>query len=224
MSRKLYKTSSFIYGALLSVACAGPCLADESAAPGPGLEARQKLLERIQQARSQGMGIGGYMQAYKALEEQVKAGDSEDKIHSRVENIKKALNDQMERARILKTQKPLPPQGSQVTGSGSPAEAAAAAAAAAKSGPGAAPPPSGGGGGDMMSKLKGKFGDKLDNLPDSIKEKLLSNPDAQAKIMEKIKERTGGGVDAGPPPGAAHGGPGGPGGQPPPRGGNANQD
>lgn len=202
MNRNLFKADSIILGAVMALAFAGPCFADEAASPGPALEARQKLLERIQQARSQGMGIGGYMQAFKALEDQVKAGDGEDKISARVQQIHKAVSDQMDRAKVLKTQKPLPPQGSQITGSDpiAPQSPSGGRPSAPPAGAGA-----GGGGGDMISKLKDKFGDKLNNLPDGIKERLMNNPDAQNKIMEKIRERGGG---DGP-------GPGGPGGPPP---------
>ncbi|MBX9686143.1 MAG: hypothetical protein K2X27_05545, partial [Candidatus Obscuribacterales bacterium] len=182
MSRKLYKTGNFAFCAAIALFAALPGLADEAAlegpSPGPALEARQKLLDRIQQARSQGMGIGGYMQAFQALEAQVKAGDSEEKVSARVAAIHKAVNEQIERAKILKTQKPIPPQGSQITGS-EPIQQGGS-----KSGPSGG----GSGGGDLVSKLKGKFGDKLDALPDSVKDKLMNNPDAQAKIMEKLRE------------------------------------
>jgi hypothetical protein len=190
MVRKLNRTSTFMFCAAIVLTCAGPCFADDGPMPGPALEARQKLFDRIQQARSQGIGIAGYLQAFQALEGQVKAGDTEDKISTRVVAINKAVSDQMEKAKILKTQKPLPPQGSQISGSAPPSTLPGGSAAAA-SPPGGAPP--GGapgakpGAGDIMSKIKDKLGDKINNMPDSVKEKLLSDP----RIIEKIKERTG---------------------------------
>lgn len=172
-----------MFGAALALTCASPCFADDGPLPGPALEARQKLFERIQQAKSQGIGIGGYLQAFKALEEQVKAGDPADKISSRVDSINKAVNDQLDRAKILKTQKPIPPQGSQVGGS-PPAAAASSSSAAAPAGPGAGS--AGAGGGDIMSKIKEKLGGG--QIPDDIKEKLMNNP----KLLEKLKEKAGG--------------------------------
>lgn len=171
--------------AAIALSCVAPCFADDGPAPGPALDARQKLFERIQQAKAQGIGISGYLAAFKALEDQVKAGDAADKVTTRVEQINKAVTDQLERAKVLKTQKPLPPQGSQITGS---ASAPAAAPAPAHGGPPGPPPAAGGGTGDIISKIKDKFGDRLNNVPDSVKEKLMNDP----RIIEKIKEKAGG--------------------------------
>jgi hypothetical protein len=184
MSKKFYRTVSFIFCAAVALSYVVPCFAEDAPAaqtfaPGPALEARQKLFERIQQAKAQGVGIGGYLTAFNALEDQVKAGDAEDKIRGRAESINKAVNEQIEKAKVLKLQKPAPPTASQMKGS--------------DSGFSSQPPKSGGapgggaGGGDMASKIKEKFGDKLENLPDSIKDKIMNNPDAQQKIMEKLK-------------------------------------
>lgn len=202
MSGKPNKKESLLLCAVLAFAAAAPCFADDAPMPGPALEARQKLLERIQQAKAQGMGIASYMQAFKAIEEQVKTGDPPDRIQSRVDQIHKAVSDQIERAKILKTQKPLPPQGSQITG-GDPIDHSGPAGAGKGGGGGS----SGGSGGGGLGRLK----DKLDSLPDSVKERLLNDP----RVIEKIKERTGegGGPPAGGSPGG-HGGPGGPGGAP----------
>ena len=73
MTRKLNRTGSFMFCAALALTCAVPCFAEEGPIPGPAQEARQKLFDRIQLARAQGIGISGYLQAFKALEEQVKA-------------------------------------------------------------------------------------------------------------------------------------------------------
>ena len=186
MTRKLNRTGSFMFCAALALTCAVPCFAEEGPIPGPAQEARQKLFDRIQLARAQGIGISGYLQAFKALEEQVKAGDSPDKISTRVDSINKAVNEQIERAKILKSQKPIPPQGSQLTGSAPVAKPAAPATQPAAAGAaGAAAGPGGQGGSDIMSKLKDKFGDRI---PDSVKERLLNDP----SILEKIKEKARG--------------------------------
>lgn len=216
------KKEIFALCAGLMVASSGAAFAQEDGAqPGPGQAARQKLFERIQQAKSQGIGIGGYLQAFKALEEQAKGGDGEEKINSRVEAIHKSINDQMERAKVLKTQRPLPPQGSQVKGS-DPIPTAG--------GPPAGGLPAGIPGG-LADKIKGKFGDKLDGLPDGLKDR-LQDPETRQKLMERFGNRLPGGEGAlgglggggdkpggqGGPGGGAQGGPGG-GGQGGPGGG-----
>ena len=185
MSTKLQHAGRWAVFAAVALSCVAPCFADDEAppSPGPALEARQKLFERIQQAKSQGIGIAGYWQAYKALDDQVKAGDTADKINTRVEQINKAVNDQLDRAKVLKTQKPLPPQGSQVNGSSTPM-----ASHTPHGGPGAGGPAGGapvtasgtagaGGKGDALSKL---------GIPDSLKERLLSDPSLLQKLKEKM--------------------------------------
>lgn len=210
MIRLNEKATLLSFAALLAISVPYPSFAEDGPAPGPALEARQKLFERIQQARQQGIGIGGYMAAFKALEDQVKAGDPAEKIGSRVESIHSAINKQLDNAKILKTQKPLPPQGSQVTGSDPIAQPGPGPGS--KGGGGGLPPglAGGGGGGDILSKLKGKFGDKLDNLPDSVKDRLMNDPN----LADKIKQRAGGGDGGAPPPpqGGGRGGQGGAGG------------
>lgn len=197
-SRK-HATAAFF--SMLAFSCFSPVFAEDTAAtsptPGPALEARQRLLDRIQQAKGQGMGISSYMAAFQDIEARVKAGEPEDKVAARVQQIHKAVSDQIERAKVLKNQKPLPPQGSQVTGSELPDHGGPA-------GNKAGGPPLGGGlggGGGMAEKLK-----KLDSLPEPIKERLLNDP----SIIEKLKQRAGGGgggdAPQGPPPGGAGGG------------------
>jgi hypothetical protein len=177
MARKLSGTGSLVFCAFVALSLCPACFGEEGAMPGPVQEGRQKLFDRIQQARAQGIGITGYLQAFKAVEDQVKAGDAPDKIQSRVDAINKAVSDQIERAKVLKTQKPIPPQGSQLAGSPTPPPPAAAAPAQSPSGSA-----------DLLSKIKEKFGDKLNNVPDSVKDKLMNDP----RIMEKIKEKSGG--------------------------------
>lgn len=185
--------------------CAGLLLAsgaafaqEDGAAPGPAQAARQRLFERIQQAKSQGIGIGGYLQAFRALEDQAKNGDAEEKINPRIEQIHKSIADQMERAKILKTQKPIPPQGSQIKGS-DPAPVASGGPPAG--GPGGAP-------GGLAEKIKSKFGDKLDGLPEGLKDR-LNDPETRQKLMEKFGNRLPGGLgggEAAPPAGGPGGG------------------
>lgn len=209
---------AFCTGLVVVSTAAIPAMAQsdpEGAAPGPGQEARQKLFERIQQAKSQGIGIGGYLNAFRALEEQAKGGAAPESLNPRIDQIHKSINDQLDRAKILKTQRPLPPQGSQLRGS----DPIGASGGGPAAGGGAGGP---GGAGGMAEKIKARFGDKLDNLPEGLKER-LSDPGTRQKLMEKFGERGGdvgglgglgglgggGGAPAGPGPGGAAPGAGG---------------
>ena len=212
------KATLLSFTALLAITIAAPCFADDGPAPGAAMELRQKLYDRIQQAKQQGVGIGGYMAAFKALEDQVKAGDPAEKIGPRAEQIHALIGKQLDNAKVLKTQKPLPPQGSQITGSDPISQPGAGPLS--KLGGGALGGAAGPGGADLLGKLKGKFGDKLDNLPDSVKDRLMNDPN----LAEKIKARAGGGGGDVPPPaggggnkggGGQGGAPGGQDGQPP---------
>lgn len=148
---------------------------------GPLALERQQLLSRIKQAGSAGIGTSGYMQAFQALEEQIKSGASEAAVSQRLDGIKRSLAEQMQRSKLLKTQKPVAPQGSQVRGS----EAAAAPAAAqAKTQAGAAPEAEGA----MIDKIREKYGDRLDEIPPGLRER-LNDPAIRQKLMEKYGGR-----------------------------------
>lgn len=136
--------------------------------PGPLLQERQELFEHIQQAGEHGIGTSNYKMAFKALEDQVAAGASEVQIKSRVEELSDALKDQLKRAQILKTQRPLPPSESQQADAGAPAApvspAGGLAAALGNSG--------------LLDKLKDKLGSG--GLPSAdVVDKLLKDPKAK---------------------------------------------
>lgn len=148
-------------------------------APGPLIDARKMLWDRIKQAKSEGIGTAAYVNAFQFIESEVKAGKTAEAIKPRIESLARALKEQLDRSRILKTQRPLPPMGSQVRGSsgGGPATAKgpdAPAAAAA-------------GGGDnpeataIIDRIKERFGGQL---PDGLTEKLLKSDKAK-KLLEK---------------------------------------
>jgi hypothetical protein len=81
--------------------------------PGPLEEARKILITRIQQAKSEGIGTANYMLAFNALEDSVKAGQTAEQLRPRIESLARALKDQLDRAKILKTQRPIPAGPSQ---------------------------------------------------------------------------------------------------------------
>jgi hypothetical protein len=81
--------------------------------PGPLLNERQALYDHIQQAGAHGIGTANYKLAFKSIEDQVAAGATESQIKPRVDQLTSALKEQLMRAQVLKTQKPLPPTASQ---------------------------------------------------------------------------------------------------------------
>ncbi|HEY9791415.1 MAG TPA: hypothetical protein V6D22_13510 [Candidatus Obscuribacterales bacterium] len=144
--------------------------ADEVVA-GPMLQQRRQLLEHIHTAGAHGIGITNYMMAFNAVEDQVRNGASETQIKPRVDQLSNALLDQLKRAQILKTQRPLPPTSSQ-----QPETAAAAPAAPAPAAPAA-------GGGLNLGNLQDKLGGI--QIPESLKEKFL-NSDKAKEILKRL--------------------------------------
>jgi hypothetical protein len=81
--------------------------------PGPLVSERQALFDHIQQAGRHGIGTASYKLAFKAIEEEVTAGATEQQIKPRVDQLTDALKEQLIRAQALKNQRPahasLPP-------------------------------------------------------------------------------------------------------------------
>ena len=153
--------------------------ASSSVAPGPMLEARQKLLARIAAAKAQGIGIASYQSAFDYNEETIKSGDTEANIAKRIQALNASLEDQAKRSTMLKTQRPAPP----VAASSPPPSAMAGSGSS-----------SGASGGDLIAKLKAKYGgnipaDLKDKLPPGLQEKLGGGGDPTALLSDpKVKE------------------------------------
>jgi hypothetical protein len=158
-------------------AAAAPAAADAviTVAPGPLEDARKILIARIRQAKGEGIGTGNYMLAFTAIEDSVKAGQTADQLKPRVESLARALHDQLEKSKILKTQRPIPVAS-----------------------PNLPPPPDnaaggpdlnklkdalgkgGGNKGDLIEKLKDKFGGSIPNIPEGLKDRIPKD------ILEKL--------------------------------------
>lgn len=173
------ETQTLPSGGSASIDSAGSTNTQAETVEGPMREARQSLLKKIRQAQSEGIGVAAYMQAFQALEAQVKTGTGEPAIGQRVENIQRSLEEQLKKSKILKTQRPIPPRGSQVHGS--PAESAPVSAAKAASG-------AADNSGSILDKLKAKYGDRIENLPPGLQEQ-LKDPDTRQKLIDKFKGR-----------------------------------
>lgn len=149
-------------------------LETQEVAPGPLMELRHNLLQKMKDAKSRGVGIAPYFSAYTNTEAAIRGGETEDKVRPRLESLLRSLDEQIQRAEILKTQRPAPvskPPDRQA--SSSPAEAEAKAAAEKKKA--------------MLEKLKEKL--KNDNLeiPDDLREKLMESEQGK-QLLEKLKK------------------------------------
>ena len=172
---------------------------DHVVAAGPMQEKRQQLYNDLQQAKTQGIGITMYMMGFDAMEDRVKAGDTETKIAERVNMLSQKLNEQFKRSNDLKTQRPTPPvQASNFGGM----DLNQLSNMGAPPGPGGMSNIGGMGGmggskmDDVIAKLKNKYGGQI---PDSLKNQipgglggvdpstLLSNPNLK-DILKGLKQ------------------------------------
>ncbi len=129
-------------------------------AEGPLYEERGLLLKRINAAKAQGIGIAGYLSAFKYVEEMTKSNAPPEKIKERIAAVNKGLDDQSKRAVDLKNRPAATSYDGGTTSTG-----------------GAGEDRQGGSAGDIASQLKGQN-------PDSLLDKL------KAKFGDKIPEGT----------------------------------
>jgi hypothetical protein len=155
--------------------------ATEGPAPGPLLEARKMLWQRIQQAKGEGIGTAAYVTAFKGVEDEVKAGKTAEDIKPRIESLARSLKDQLDRSKILKTQRPIPPTASQSSG---PSGGGGPAASAGPGKGGGLSAALGGSDSDLIGKLKDKFLNGGE-IPDSLKQKAMQSKKGR-ELMEKF--------------------------------------
>jgi len=176
-----------------------PAATEHTVVAGPMQEKRQQLYNDLQQAKTQGIGITMYMMGFDAMEERVKAGDTEAKIASRVNMLSQKLNEQFKRSNDLKTQRPTPPVQASNFGA---IDASQIGNMGAPPGPGGMSNIGGIGGmggskmDDVIAKLKNKYGGQI---PDALKNQippglggvdpstLLSNPNLK-DILKGLKQ------------------------------------
>jgi hypothetical protein len=168
-------------GAATTATTSGAPVAADEVAPGPLVEARKMLWQRINQAKSEGIGTGAYVNAFQAMEEDVKGGKTEDQLRPRIESLARSLKDQLDRSKILKTQRPVPPTASQQAGGG--ASGGPAAGGGGASGLSAAL------GGKDPNALLDKLREKLNSgdIPAGLKEKVL-NSEKGRQLLEKLSK------------------------------------
>jgi hypothetical protein len=115
------------------------------------------------------------------MEEDVKGGKTEDQLRPRIESLARSLKDQLDRSKILKTQRPVPPTASQQAGGG--ASGGPAAGGGGASGLSAAL------GGKDPNALLDKLREKLNSgdIPAGLKEKVL-NSEKGRQLLEKLSK------------------------------------
>lgn len=70
--------------------------------PGPLEADRQAMLENIKAAEDLGVGVSGYMAAFKFMEEEVAGGATEETVQKRLDSLRRGLTEQLERKQALK--------------------------------------------------------------------------------------------------------------------------
>lgn len=149
--------------------------------PGPLEADRQAMLENIKAAEELGVGVGGYMAAFKFMEEEVAGGATEETVQKRLDSLRRGLTEQLERKQALKERPAASAQSGPVPNILMPAQDI---------------PPSlrfGGAGGSLASpelakQLSEKYGNKLP--PGMSTESLKTqwqNPQTREMVKEKLR-------------------------------------
>lgn len=151
-------------------------------AEGPLYEERGLLLKRINAAKAQGIGIAGYLSAFKYVEEMTKSNAPPEKIKERIAAVNKGLDDQSKRAVDLKNRPAATAYdgGTNSTGGAGEDRQGGVAADIASQLKGQNPD-------SLLDKLKAKFGDKIPEGTDieGLKRKFMG--DVRAKdILKKL--------------------------------------
>lgn len=160
-----------------SATTSGAAATEEPVSPGPLLEARKMLWMRINLAKSEGIGTSTYITAFKSLDEEVKRGKSDAELRPRIESLARSLKDQLDRAKILKTQRPIPPTASQSGGGGD----------------GSAPPSGGpalGGKGGGLAAAAAALGGGDESILDKLKAKLMAGGGGDLESLKQQALRT----------------------------------
>jgi hypothetical protein len=141
---------------------------------GPLEDKRKSVLSEIMTAKNQGCGISAYLAEFNRIEDMVKSGQPVSTVEDRLNRLHGSLKDQLQRAQVLKVQRPVPPPApSRVT----------ASAAASRQAESQQP--------RLIDQVKERFGNKLpgdgtlENLPPEVKDKIMKSGQGQ-EILKKI--------------------------------------
>jgi hypothetical protein len=146
----------------------------QEVAPGPLFEQRKSLFSKITDAKRAGIGVASYLSAFAFVESMVRSGKPASAIQDRVESLTQAMDDQLKRAQVLKTQRPTPPSPSQ------------SISTSAKAGGGGGAPS--GNTAALINQLKEKYADKIPaNLKDMSPDQFLNSDQGKAamKLLNK---------------------------------------
>lgn len=149
---------------------------------GPMYEERGLLLKRINAAKAQGIGIAGYMSAFKYVEDLAKTNAPADKLKERIDAVNRGLEDQMKRAVDLKNRPPATAYdgGSGGSSGGGRTDEKPNASDIASQLKGQNPD-------SLLEKLKAKFGDKIPEGTDveALKKKFMGD-DRAKDILKRL--------------------------------------
>lgn len=145
-------------------------------AEGPLYEERGLLLKRINAAKAQGIGIAGYLNAFKYVEEMTKSNAPPEKIKERIAAVNKGLDDQSKRAVDLKNRPAATSYDGGTASSGGAAEEKPAGLASD-----IASQLKGQNTDSLLEKLKAKYGDKIPEGTDieGLKRKFMGDDRAK---------------------------------------------
>jgi hypothetical protein len=145
---------------------------------GPLEDKRKSVLSEIMSAKNQGCGISAYLAEFNRIEDMVKSGQPVSIVEDRLDRLHGNLKEQLQRAQILKVQRPVPP----------PAPPEATASAPGRQGSDS----KGDSQGRAIDQIKERFGNKLpgdlgtlDNLSPEVKDKLLKSGQGQ-ELLKKF--------------------------------------
>jgi hypothetical protein len=108
--KNLLQGQPFLQGVKPSMAGRTMLIAENASEikPGPMQEDRTALLQKIEKAKEQGVGIGNYVSAFKAIDDSIGPTTQDSDIKPRVESLSRAIDEQLERSAKLKLQRPAP--------------------------------------------------------------------------------------------------------------------
>ena len=151
---------------------------------GPLYEERGLLLKRINAAKAQGIGIAGYLSAFKYVEEMAKTNAAEDKIKERIAAVNKGLDEQAKRAVDLKNRPPATTYdgGPAVSDAGDKHGGNPSAGDIASQLKGQNPD-------SLIDKLKAKYGDKIPEGTDieALKKKFMGD-DRGKELLKRFQQ------------------------------------
>jgi len=147
---------------------AAPPAAQPEVLPGPLQQERAALLAKILKAKEQGIGTTAYLAEFNRIQAMPTGGGSCEQVHARIDSLSNSLDEQLQRSKILKTQR------LQITSQKDTNASSADSRVSA---------------GTVASIMKEKYGDQVpaDMTAEQLMQKINQNPKAKA-LWEKFQK------------------------------------